>query len=360
MIMFRAFLPPALLLATLTAYLANPALAHDDLILAKMNVAAAEQPVGGDAGQTDKQIFYMFMDREKGDRPVDAIPALPKPLLIPVAERIYMIQANSGNIGVCIGDDGVLLIDDGFPTMNEALLEAIAEITDQPITMVLNTHWHWDHTGGNANMAKQDAMILSHEKAVQWMTTWQVSGMSGTPKPPQKPLGVPRITFSDELTVRMNGYTIRMREVGPAHTSGDAIVHFEEANVYQVGDIFLPGNYPWIDLNTGGDWNGLIEALDDVLDGIDPDAVIMPGHNEVSNVADMRLYRNMVVTIRDRVQAAIDEGKSSDEILAMNLLSDLDEKWANPLITSQLMVYIVHASLTGQGTKAAQLDNIAK
>ncbi len=306
-----------------------------------------------------RSIFYMFMDREKGDRPVGEAPDFTDFDVIEVAERIYMIQGNSGNIGICVGEDGVLLIDDGFPAMTNALLEAVANITDQPITMVLNTHWHWDHSGGNVNMAAKGATILAQEDSVQWMTTWQVSGMSGTPKKPQGVSGIPQVTFNDEMTLRMNGYTIRVRNVGPAHTLGDTAVYFEEANVVQVGDIYTTGDYPWIDLNTGGDLDGLVNALDNVVGDIEPDTIIMPGHNELSNGAELTAYRDMVKLLRDRIQSEIDNGKTRQEILAMDLTADIDEDWANPIINSELIVLVYHASLMGEGTKTAEASTPA-
>jgi glyoxylase-like metal-dependent hydrolase (beta-lactamase superfamily II) len=268
---------------------------------------------------------------------------------VPVAEGLYMLMAAGGNLnlGVCIGDDGVLLIDDLFPEFTDAVMGEIRKLTDKPIRFVVNTHWHWDHTGGNENMAKAGAIIIAQESVMQWMTTWQISGMSGTPKAPQPPEGLPVITFKDKTTLRFNGHTIDVINVGPAHTAGDVVAHFVEKDVYFMGDIYLAASYPSLDLNTGGDIQGLIAALDKVLANVKPDTVIMPGHGGRSNSAELKEYRDMVVTLRDRVQAAIDGGKTIDEIIATKPTADLDEKWANPIMSPDVVLKFIHASLTG-------------
>jgi glyoxylase-like metal-dependent hydrolase (beta-lactamase superfamily II) len=269
--------------------------------------------------------------------------------LIRVADGIYKVIGGGGdmNVGVCIGDDGVLLVDDSFPELTADIMAAIRKHTDKPVRFVVNTHWHWDHTGGNENMAKAGAVIIAQEDVMQWMTTWQISGMEGTPKAPQAPKGLPVITFKDKLTLRFNGHTIEVINVGPAHTTGDAIVRFVEKDIYFLGDIYLSQSYPYFDLNTGGNIKGFISALDKVLAKVRPDTIIVPGHGEVSNGAELKEYRDMVVTIRNRVKAAIDGGKTLDEIIAAKPTVDLDEKWSNMLMSPEVVLRFTHISLTG-------------
>jgi glyoxylase-like metal-dependent hydrolase (beta-lactamase superfamily II) len=266
-----------------------------------------------------------------------------------VAEGIYMLTTpgmGGSNMIASVGSDGVLLIDDAFPELTDATMGEIRKLTDKPVRFVLNTHWHWDHTGGNGNMAKAGATIIAQESVMPWMTTWQISGMDGTPKAPQPPKGLPVITFKDEITVRLNGQTIVFTNAGPAHSDGDAIVHFAEADVYVMGDIYLTRSYPFIDLNTGGNIKGYIAAVDKVLAKVKPDTIIIPGHGSISKGSDLKEYRDMIVTLCDRVQAAINEGKTLDEIIAMKPTADLDKKWSNPVMIPSATLKFIYVSLT--------------
>lgn len=264
-----------------------------------------------------------------------------------VADGIYMLTGAGGNMNivVSVGNDGVLLIDDVFPELTDVIIGEIRELTEKPVRFVINTHWHWDHTGGNENFAKAGAIIIAQESVMPWMTTWQISGMEGTPKSPQPPKGLPVVTFKDELTLRFNDQTIVVTNVGPAHTAGDAIVHFVEKDVYAMGDIYLTRSYPFFDLNTGGNINGLIAALDKVLTKIRPDTTIIAGHGSLSNGKELKEYRDMVVTLRNRVQVAIDDGKTLDQIIAMKPTADLDEKWSNPIMIPPAVLKFIYISL---------------
>jgi glyoxylase-like metal-dependent hydrolase (beta-lactamase superfamily II) len=270
-------------------------------------------------------------------------------MMVRVAEGINMLTTpgmGGSNMVASVGSDGVLLIDDGFPELTDATMGEIRKLTDKPVRFVLNTHWHWDHAGGNENMAKAGATIIAQESVMPWMTTWQISGMDGTPKAPQPPKGLPVITFKDEITVRFNGQTIVFTNAGPAHSDGDAIVHFAEADVYVMGDIYLTQSYPFIDLNTGGNIKGYIAAVDKVLAKVKPDTIIIPGHGGISKGSDLKEYRDMIITLCDRVQTAINEGKTLDEIIAMKPTADLDKKWSNPVMIPSAAIKFVYVSLT--------------
>jgi len=306
--------------------------------LANAADSAPENSAEGEKG------FYVLMDRDPAELPDP--PNIDKITTIPITENIFVLQGAFSNTGICIGDDSVVMVDPSMPEISDAVVASVRALTDKPIEYVINTHWHWDHVGANENMAKLGATLVAQEDALQWMTTWQISGRAGTPKAPQPPLGVPKITFSDRMKIDVAGCPITLTSPEPAHTDGDAVVHFSSADIYQVGDIYLQGTFPYFDLNTGGNINGLIATLDKLLAEIGPDTIVIPGHGNVSNGAEMREFRDMAIAVRNRVQDAIDAGKSKDETVAMNLTADLDEQWGNPFVTGPFLATIVYVSLT--------------
>lgn len=314
------------------------------LALAVPGLASAADTAGEETSG-DQEGFFVLMDRDPAELPDP--PDLDKIKTIPVGENIYLLQGAFSNTGICIGEDSVVMVDPGMPEISDVLVASVRALTDKPIEYVVNTHWHWDHTGANENMAKLGATLVAQEDALQWMTTWQISGRAGTPKAPQPPLGLPKITFVDRMNIAVAGCPITLTGTDPAHTQGDAIVQFNHADIWQLGDIYLQGTFPYFDLNTGGDINGLIATLDKLLLEIGPDTIVIPGHGAVSNGTEMREFRDMAVTLRDRVQDAIDAGKSKDETVAMNLTADLDEQWGNPFVTGPFLSTIIHVSLSG-------------
>ena len=247
-----------------------------------------------DEAATEKEQFYVLQGRDPAELPDP--PDMDKIRTIPVTENIYLLQGAFSNTTICIGEDSVVMVDPGMPEVSDVLVASVRALTDKPIEYVINTHWHWDHTGANENMAKLGATLIAQEDSLQWMTTWQISGRAGTPKAPQPPLGLPKITFADRMNLAVAGCPVTLTGPQPAHTQGDAIVHFSDANVYQLGDIYLQGTFPYFDLNTGGEIDGLIAVLDDLLTRIDADTIVIPGHGAVSNAAEMRDFRDMAVT----------------------------------------------------------------
>lgn len=265
--------------------------------------------------------------------------------LEPVAPSIYMLTGQGGNMGLSVGDDATFLIDDQFAPLTEKIVAAVGTVSDRPVDYVLNTHWHGDHTGGNENLGKEGALILAHDK----VRTRMAEGMirpSGRVAEPAPPSALPVITFGDTLTLHLNGHTIRGIHTPQAHTDGDIIVFFAEANVMHMGDTFFNGWYPFIDTQSGGTVDGLIEAAETALAIADEKTRIIPGHGPLSTRQDLQTYRDMLVTMRARVQSMIDEGMSLDEILAAKPSADFDAT-ANRLGTMapERFIGAIHASL---------------
>jgi glyoxylase-like metal-dependent hydrolase (beta-lactamase superfamily II) len=263
-----------------------------------------------------------------------------------VGPGVYMLTGQGGNLGLLVGQDGAVLIDDQFAPLTEKITAAVAKVSEKPVRFVINTHWHGDHTGGNENLGKAGAVIVAHGKVRERMSTEQVQALFNRTVPASPPAALPVVTFETGLTLHLNGNTLDVFHVEPAHTDGDSIIHFVEANAFHMGDTYVNGAYPIIDISSGGRLEGMIAAHDRILAMAKPDTKIMPGHGKLSNVAELRETRDMLVTVRDRVKTAIAAGKSADTLVAEKPLADLDEKWGKGFMNSERLVRILHADLS--------------
>jgi glyoxylase-like metal-dependent hydrolase (beta-lactamase superfamily II) len=247
---------------------------------------------------------------------------------VSVRDGLYMLVGRGGNIGLSIGADGTFLIDDQYAPLTPKIEAAIQKVTKDPVRFLVNTHWHGDHTGGNENFGKKGSIIVAHENVRRRMSVEQVREILRTDPIPASPQGaLPRITFTEEVTFHWNGDTIRAFHVAPAHTDGDVIIHFQKADVIHTGDVILNGRFPFIDVDAGGNLNGIIAAGEKVLAIAKPTTKIIPGHGALATGDDVRAYRDMLVVVRDRIQKLVDQGKSADEVVAAKPTADLDAKW---------------------------------
>ena len=238
---------------------------------------------------------------------------------IPVTDTIYMLQGSGGNIGVSIGDDGTFIIDDQFAPLTEKIIAAIAELTDKPVDFVVNSHWHYDHSDGNENFGRAGAYIVAQDNSRHRMESEQVVSLNGREQAPYDEVCLPKITFMDAMKFYFNGNTIDIIYTGPGHTDGDAQVYFREANVMHTGDMFVRYGLPFIDQPNGGTTDGMIDAIWELAGKIDDDTIIIPGHGELATRNDLLEYRDMLVTIRERLKAGIARGMSADLVVEANL-----------------------------------------
>ena len=246
-----------------------------------------------------------------------------------VAPGIHMLEGQGGNLGLLSGAQGAFLIDDQYAPLTDAILESVGEITDQPVKFVLNTHWHGDHTGGNENLGRRGAIIVAHENVRKRLSSEQFMEAFDRTSPPAPEAARPVITFTRDLTFHWNGEEVHVFHVGNAHTDGDAVVHFKRANVIHMGDTFFNGFYPFIDAGSGGVIDGMIVAADLVLEKSDEETKIIPGHGPLSNRAELRAFRDMLDTVRTRVDGLLDQGLSREEIIAAHPTKDLDAEWGD-------------------------------
>jgi glyoxylase-like metal-dependent hydrolase (beta-lactamase superfamily II) len=247
---------------------------------------------------------------------------------VSLRDGLYMLVGRGGNIGLSVGGDGTFLVDDQYAPLTEKIEAAIRKVTQDPVRFLVNTHWHGDHTGGNENFGKKGSIVVAHQNVRRRMSAEQVREILRTdPIPASPPEALPRITFTDEVTFHWNGDAIRAFHVPAAHTDGDVILHFEKADVLHTGDVIVNGRYPFIDVDSGGNLNGIIAAADKVLSLAKATTKIIPGHGALASPDDVRAYRDMLVTARERIQKLVDQGKSADEVVAAKPTADLDAKW---------------------------------
>jgi glyoxylase-like metal-dependent hydrolase (beta-lactamase superfamily II) len=232
-----------------------------------------------------------------------------------LTNSIYMMEGSGGNIGLCTGPDGAFIIDDQFAPLTAKILKAIAKVTDKPVQFVINTHWHFDHSGGNENLGKEGAIIVSQENSRRRMQADQFLGSPQQKQTAYSSAGLPKITFAESMNFYYNDETIRVFHIADAHTDGDAIIYFEKSNVVHMGDVFVRYGLPFIDEPNGGNVNGMITTIDSVLKRINANTTIIPGHGQLSKKQDLEDYNKMLKTIRDRVKTQIDKGKTFDQIV---------------------------------------------
>ena len=263
-----------------------------------------------------------------------------------LGQGVYVLFGAGGNIGVSTGADGAFLVDDQFAPLTAKITASVAEVTNQPIKFVLNTHYHGDHSGGNENLGKAGALIVAHENVRQRMTSDEFKQQYAQGGGQDLPKALPVVTYDGAVALHLNGQTIRGYHIPNAHTDGDTIIHFEEANVIHMGDTFFNGFYPFIHTQAGGNVEGIIAAADAAASLANSNTKIIPGHGEVTDLAALRTYRDMLVTIRDRVITLLNEDKSLEEIIAAKPSREWDETLGKGFIPPERLITAVYESLT--------------
>ncbi|MBI2401942.1 MAG: MBL fold metallo-hydrolase [Gemmatimonadetes bacterium] len=245
----------------------------------------------------------------------------------PLAPGVYMLQGAGGNIGLAVGDDAVFVVDDQFAPLTPKILAAIAAITPRPVRFVLNTHWHFDHTGGNENLGEAGALVVAHENVRRRMAVGQFIEAVNRQEPPARPGALPVVTFTQGVTFHINGDSVVVQHVPPAHTDGDAIVFFTRANVMHMGDLFVSAGLPLVDLSSGGSIHGVIGAAELALGMANADTRIIPGHGPLADRARLQAFHDMLVDLRARVGAEVAAGQTVEQVLAADLTAPYRQDW---------------------------------
>jgi cyclase len=267
-----------------------------------------------------------------------------------VAGNVYMLEGEGGgNIGASVGDDGIVLVDDQYAPLAEKIQVALKGITDKPVRFIINTHYHDDHTGGNAYFQKQ-APIIAQDNVRKRLESGGVAGNGGSlhfEAKSQPKEALPIITFDHDITVHLNGEDIRALYFPAGHTDGDSIVFFPKSNVVHMGDDFGIYGFPFIDVTSGGSVNGMIDAVEKVISQLPPDVKVIPGHGPVSSLDDMRAYVKMLKQTRKVVQDALTNGKTLKEMQQAKIL-DPWKKFSGTFISEETFLETLYNSLTGQ------------
>lgn len=265
-----------------------------------------------------------------------------------LADRVYVLFGSGGNIGLSVGDDGAFIVDDQFAPLSEKIKTAIAALTDKPLRFVVNTHWHGDHSGGNANFGRAGAVILAQDNVRTRMGSEQTNARSKQTIPAAPHEALPVVTFANGITLHLNGDSVHVFHVAHAHTDGDAIIHYVGSNVIHMGDTFFNGFYPYIDTGSGGSIDGVIAAADSALAAAKPDTKIIPGHGPVGTTNDLREYRRVMAQIRDRVKALVVQGKSLGEVADAKPTAEFDAKWGKGFFDADAFVDMVYNDLSAK------------
>jgi glyoxylase-like metal-dependent hydrolase (beta-lactamase superfamily II) len=234
-----------------------------------------------------------------------------------IAPGVAVLFGAGGNIGLSYGGDANAIVDDQFAPLTEKILAAVRSVDPDPVRFVLNTHWHFDHTGGNESLGKRGAVIMAHHNVRSRMSTEQFLAALNQKVPPSPKEALPVVTFEDGVTLHLNGDTLHVVHVANAHTDGDSFVHWQKANVLHMGDTFFHRqSFPFIDLSSGGSIDGLIAAVDRALAMTNAGTRIIPGHGPVASRAELAAYRAMLADIRGKVSAGIRARRSLAQIQA--------------------------------------------
>ena len=242
-----------------------------------------------------------------------------------IAGNFYTLDGQGGTIGVLAGPDGVLMVDAQFAPLSDKIIAAIKQISDGRIRFLINTHVHGDHTGGNENIAKTGATILAREnlRARLAKPAPQANGQPGVPAPP---MALPMLTYDSQITIRMNGEEVQLVPVPVAHTDGDTMVYFPAANVIMTGDFYRSTGYPNIDRANGGTMNGMLSGFDAIVRLGRSDTKIIPGHGAIVDKGAVMAHKEMMMAVRDKVQALVRQNKTQDEVVAAKPTADFDAK----------------------------------
>ena len=244
-----------------------------------------------------------------------------------LAKGVYMLAGAGGNMGLAVGEDAVFLVDDEFAPLTPKIRAAIAALSPKPVRFVLNTHWHFDHTGGNKDHGDAGALIVAHDNVRKRMSTDQFIDALKRAEPAAPKGALPVVTFNDSITFHINGDDVLAFHVAPAHTDGDAIVVFKGANVVHMGDVFLSAGFPFVDLSSGGSVHGFIAAAERVLPVLDANTKVIPGHGPLSDKARVKAFHDMLVVMRDRMKKEIAAKHTIEQVLASQITADYDKEW---------------------------------
>src|SRR6266436_4846656 len=266
-----------------------------------------------------------------------------------VAGTVYMLVGAGGNIGASVGDDGIVIVDDQFAPLAPKIQAALKGITDKPVRFIINTHYHGDHTGGNADFSKLGT-IIAQENVRKRLAEGSTTRFGTTPPAPKAAL--PIITFNDRAAVHLNGEDIRAIHFPAGHTDGDSVIFFTQSNVIHMGDDFVTYGFPFVDVDNGGSVTGMIEGVEKVLATAPPDAKYIPGHGPLSTADDVRKFVQMLKDTRALVADAVKKGKTADQMKKDKLMAKYDEQYGKGFLKADEWIETLYADVTANKVAA--------
>ena len=259
-----------------------------------------------------------------------------------IVPGIYMLEGDGGfaggNIGLLVGDERIVLVDDGLESFAPALIDAATEVAGRPVDFVINTHLHADHVGGNAALSAEGATIVAHDNIRSRLVADAEFGAAG----------LPLVTFSDAVTFHVNDHEAFIFHIEAAHTDGDAVIHYRNVNVIHAGDIMFNHLFPFIDLVNGGTVDGYIAGQQKILTMAEDETIIIPGHGPIATKADLERDLDVLIDCKERVKALVDQGWSESEVYAANPLAVYHEGWNWEFITTERMTQTLYRDLTSE------------
>jgi cyclase len=269
-----------------------------------------------------------------------------------VSGNVYMLEGSGGNIAASVGDDGIVIVDDQFAPLADKIRAALKGIATQPLRFIINTHYHFDHTGGNLPL--HDATIVAHDNVRKRLAMANVIGNGGAVRfdqPANPPEALPVITFAHDVTLHVNGEDIRALHAPSGHTDGDSIVFFPKSNVVHFGDDFVRYGFPFIDINGGGSSKGMIAALENAMTQLPKDVKVIPGHGALGTLDDVRGYVTMLKETRGVVEKGVKAGKTLEQLKQEKVLEPW-QKYSGQMISSDAFIETLYNELTGKKTAA--------
>ena len=260
-----------------------------------------------------------------------------------VAGNVYMLEGSGGNIGVSVGADGILIVDDQFAPLADKIRAALKELGQGKLRFILNTHWHGDHTGGNVVFGPE-APIIAHDNVRKRLATEQKSVVFQRTTPASPKEALPVITFDQSLSVHFNGEEIKVIHYPKGHTDGDSVIFFTISNVVHLGDDFFAGRFPFVDLESGGSIEGLIRNVGEIIGKIPADAKLIPGHGPLSTLDDLKSYHRMLQQTTEIVRQKMAAGKTLDQIKSEGLPAEW-ASWGTGFIKTDRWVETIYNSL---------------
>ena len=273
-----------------------------------------------------------------------------------VADSVYMLQGAGGNIGVSAGEDGLVIVDDEFAPLAPRIQAALKGIEDKPVRFIINTHHHFDHTGGNVEFSKLGT-IIAHENVRKRLAEGSHIAPMNRDFPPAPKDALPIITFNDRATVHLNGEDIRAVHFPNGHTDGDSVIFFPHANVVHMGDDFVTYGFPFVDVEGGGSVSGMIAGCEKVLSMVPADAKFIPGHGPLSNGDDVRKFVQLLKDTRQIVADAVKKKMTLEEMKQKKILAKYDQQYGQGFIKTDVWIDTLYADVAHDPAVAAKYHN---